>query len=355
MAFESMTYESILKRMIDRVHFKYPQLDTREGSLLFNAFAPSSLEMAILYINLDYVLRESFVRTASREYLLIACDQMGMDITAFDASAGTHTGVFDKEVSIGSRWNCDLYNYTVTKFVGTDGTYFTYELKCETVGTAPNNHTGTLTPITELVTGLTHAELTECIIEGENETSDDDIRTAYFDYIRDTATDGNVNQYKLWCANYDGIGNYKILPLWNGANTVKVSILSASNGVASETLIEEFQNYLDPGITGMGDGIAPIGAFVTVSTATEVPITISANIKLTGGYDISVVNEQLKKYFSEIAYEKSVVSYMSVGAEILKTTGVEYVSDLRINGVTSDIILGEEEIPVFNNATWTVI
>ena len=355
MAYESMTYEFILNRMMERVKTQYPNLDRREGSIIFNALAPAAFELAIAYIELDNAIKESFVDTASREYILRGCEQVGIDITRFEANGGIHKGVFDVEVPLGSRWNCELYNYVVNAFIEMEDGYYTYAIECETVGTAPNNHTGTLTPITEVVTGLTHAELTECLIEGENETSDDDIRTAYFDYIRDTATDGNVNQYKLWCANYDGIGNYKILPLWNGANTVKVSILSASNGVASDALIEEFQNYLDPGITGMGDGIAPIGAFVSVSTATEVPITLSANIKLTGGYDISVVNEQLKKYFSEIAYEKSVVSYMSVGAEILKTTGVEYVSDLRINGVTSDIILGEEEIPVFNNATWTVI
>ena len=39
MAYENMTYELILQRMMDRVSLQYPNLDTREGSILFNALA----------------------------------------------------------------------------------------------------------------------------------------------------------------------------------------------------------------------------------------------------------------------------------------------------------------------------
>lgn len=357
MAYENMTYEVILSRMIERVTAKYPNLDTREGSLIFNALAPAAVELAIMYTELDNVLGESFVSTATREYLLIACQQMGMDITAFDANAGVHKAEFDIEVPIGSRWNCDLYNYTVVEFIekNKNTNLYEYKLVSENTGTGPNNQKGTLIPITDIEGTVKHAELVECLIEGENETSDDDIRTAYFDFVNSIATDGNVSQYIKWCNEFDGIGNARVFSLWNGPNTVKVSILSVSNGVASEELVEKFQEYLDPNSEGMGNGVAPIGAIVTVSTATPVPITVSATVKLADGYsDVSIIDSQLRDYFSEIAYKKSVVSYMSVGAEILKTEGVEFISDLKINGGTSDINLGEETIPILNATTWEV-
>jgi uncharacterized phage protein gp47/JayE len=228
-------------------------------------------------------------------------------------------------------------------------------MDCETAGTAPNNQTGNLTAITDIPDGLIVAEITECLIEGENETSDEYVRTAYVEYVNSVATDGNVSQYKRWCNEYDGVGNAKIFPLWNGDNTVKVSILSVSNRAASEELIAEFQEYLDPGITGMGDGIAPIGAFVTVSTATEVPINVSAKVKLKSGYtDTGVIDTALSKYFSEIAYEKNLVAYMNVGAIILNTEGVEFITDLVVNGGTSDVALGVEEIPALGTTNWTV-
>ncbi len=129
MAYEHMTYEAILSRMIERVTAKYPNLDTREGSLIFNALAPAAVELAIMYTELDNVLSESFVGTATREYLLIACEQMGMDISSFDANAGVHKAEFDVEVPIGSRWNCDLYNYAVAEFIEKNAETQFYEYK----------------------------------------------------------------------------------------------------------------------------------------------------------------------------------------------------------------------------------
>ena len=358
MAYENMTYEYILHRMIDRVTAKYPNIDTREGSIIFNALAPAAIELTILYGELDNVLNESFVDTASREYLFIACQQMGMDTSVFDASAGVHMGVFNVEVPIGSRWNCDLYNYVVTEFIEEDENgNFTYRMDCETVGTAPNNTTGTLTAITDMVDGLTLAEVTECLIEGENETTDDNIRVAYHNHVNSVAIDGNVKQYETWCDTYPegGIGNHKVFPLWNGDNTVKVSILSSSNKAASEELIADFQEYLDPNSEGMGNGVAPIGAFVTVTTATELPIDISADVSMKSGYsDTSSIDTALTNYFASIAYEKTIVPYMNIGAIILGVEGVESISNLLINGDTADITLDNEEIPVLGTTDWTV-
>ena len=358
MAYESMTYEVILKRMLDRVTTDHPNLDTREGSVIFNALAPAALELAIAYTELDNILAESFVATASRHYLYLACEEMGMDISVFDAHAGEFKGEFNVEVPIGSRWNCDLYNYTITSLLQHNEStgYYEYRMQCETLGAAPNNLRGSLSAITDLPSALNHAELTECLVEGENEYTDDEIRDAYFEYVNSTASDGNVGQYERWCAEYEGIGNYKVFPLWNGKNTVKVSILSASNRAASDELIADFQAYLDPGTTGMGDGEAPIGAFVTVSTATEVPINVTANIQLANGYSsVPDINAALTEFFSKIAYEKRVVSYMSLGAAILDVPGIEFVADLKINGGTADISLGAEEVPVIGTTSWTVV
>ena len=353
MAYENMTYEVILQKMMDRVTKQYPNIDNREGSIIFNALASAAMELAIAFVEMDNTRNESSVSTATREYLLIGCKDMGMDVSVFDASAGTHKAIFNVPVPIGSRWNCDMYNYTVTEYIGIDENTYAYKVVCETAGTAPNNLTGNLTPITDAPSGLSNAQIVECLIEGENETSDDDIRTSYYEFVNSAATDGNKNQYQRWCDEYDGIGNSKIIPLWNGNNTVKVSILSVSNRAASEELIAEFQEYIDPGVTGMGDGKAPIGAFVTVSTATELPIDISATVTMKSGYtDTTPINKAIEKYFAEIAYEKSVVAYMNIGAVILGVNGVDTISNLTINGRTSDISLGAEQIAVLGTTNW---
>lgn len=355
MAYENMTYEFILKRMMDNVTINYPNLDTREGSILFNALAPAAIELAIMYSELNNCLNECFVDTASRDYLYFACDQIGMSTAMFEASNGIHKGEFNVEVTIGSRWNCDIYNYVIESYIGEENGYHYYKMYCETDGVAPNSIVGDLTGIDELPTGLTHAKIVKCLIEGKNETPDDKIRIAYFDYINSTATNGNVNQYVRWCDEYPGIGKSKVIPLWNGANTVKVSILNESNRAASDELISKFQKNLDPNSDGMGDGVAPIGSIVTVSTATEIPINVSATVTLKSSYkDVTPIKDALTKYFSELAYEKTVVPYMTVGSVILNTDCVESINNLKINSGTSDITLGEEEIPILGTTDWVV-
>lgn len=356
MAYSDMTYEYLLKRMIDRVTTDYPNLDKREGSIIFNALASGAMELAILYTELDNVLRESFVETASREYLLLGCEQMGIDILQFEPTHSVHKAQFNVLVGLGSRWNCDVHNYIITDYLGMENGYYTYRIMCETPGSEPNTLIGDLTPIDGVSSDLNHAKLIECLIEGEEEKTDDEIREAYFNNINRDSFDGNVNQYKKWCEEYVGVGNYKIFPLWNGNNTVKVSILSSSNRIATEELIEEFQDYLDPGITGMGDGAAPIGSFVTVTTASESKINVACNVKLESGYtDTSVITDAIEQYFASISYVKNTVSYMNLGAVILAATGVDSISNLTINGGTSDIDLGDEVIPVVGTTEWTVV
>lgn len=355
MAYEDFTYEVIYQRMMDRVRAKYPNLDRREGSISSNALMSAALELAVAYTELENTRNESFVKTASRDSLYLACEQIGMDTTRFNASSGVHKGVFDVEVPMGSQWNCELYNYTVTEYLGKEDGYFAYRMECDTVGTTPNNQTGTLTPITDIPSNLAYAQLVECLVEGENETSDDDIRTSYFNFVTNADTGGNVAQYKRWCEEYQGVGNYKIMPLWNGANTVKVSVLSASNRAASDELVQEMQNYFDPNVTGMGDGVAPCGAFVTVSTATERPMNITATVTLKEGYkDGSLIDEALTNFFSSIAYQKGIVAYMNVGAAIINADCVESIANLTVNDGTSDIVLGAEEIAVLGVTSWVV-
>lgn len=358
MAYEQLTYEFLMNRMLSRVTEDYPNLDTREGSVIFNAIASCAMECSLLYLEGSNILKESFVGTASRYYILLACQQMGIPIAQFEASSGVFQGEFDVEIELGSRWNLDMFNYEVIEYIGYDSSSgrYKYRMLCETVGTSANNQTGALTPITYVPSGLTVAEITACLVEGEDEKSDDEIRDTYFNYLNSTFSDGNVAQYHKWCDEYAGIGHYKVIPLWDGANTVKVSILNASNHSASAEFIAEVQDYFDPNINGMGDGVAPIGAFVTVDTATEVPINLSANVTMKNGYtDTTPIDEALNEYFSSIAYVKSQVAYMNVGSIILNVEGVESINNLTLNSGTADINLDTYEIPRLGTTNWTVV
>ena len=67
MAYEDITYDVILQRMLDRVP---DNMDKREGSIIYDALAPAAVELQLMYIELDTILTETFADTAQRDYLV---------------------------------------------------------------------------------------------------------------------------------------------------------------------------------------------------------------------------------------------------------------------------------------------
>lgn len=344
-----MTFEEILQRLIDNMPAGY---DKREGSVVWDSRASTAYEMVLAYEEAQRLYKNTYARTADRQGLIECCEEYG--IIPFPATYAVRKGVFTPaalELEIGARFNHEELNFAIIEKIA-DGEYL---LQCETIGAAGNNGAGLLIPI-DYINGLETATLTDVVIYGEEEEETEALRTRYFETINNEARDGNVAQYEKWANEYPGIGNHKVFPLWNGKNTVKVSILSTANGVASTQLVSDFQEYLDPDSKGLGNGVAPIGAVVTVSTATEVPLDLTGNITLAEGYaEMSGVEEMVREYLRSIAYEKNTVSYMSLGAVIQDCPCVEDLSNFLLNGTVGNVTLGSEEIPVLNNLNLVVV
>ena len=345
-----MTFDEIMERLLERVPDTF---DKREGSVIWDALSPAAYELSLVYADMEVKRRNTFAGTADREGLIECCKEIG--ITPNPATYAVRQGIFtplDLEIAMGERFNFDDLNFMVTEKIS-DGVY---ALTCETLGTAGNYGTGTLLPI-NYVKGLQSANLTDTVlIYGEVEEETEVLRQRYFDTLPTFTIDGNIAQYEKWCKNFPGIGKFKIFPTWNGKNTVKVSILSAENTLASKTLIDDFQEYLDPGRTGLGNGQAPIGAVVTVTTAAEKKINISAQLILKTGYTEPLgLEDEIQAYFNSVSYSRNFISYIAVGAIFQNNNSVDSVVGLTINGGQLDIPLGEEEIAVKGALEWTVL
>lgn len=372
--YEHKTFENILTSLLGYVTEQYPEIDTREGSMIYTALAPAALELETAYHEMDMILDETFVATASLEYLVKHGQQMGVEFN--EATCGHFKGEFNVDLQIGSRFNLDKFNYNVINKLSnpTDANQnYVFELVCETAGSEPNEYLGSLSPIS-YVPNLSHAELTAVIILGEDEEDVESYRYRIQASINTPSSDGNVSQYNEWLNEYDGIGAYKVSPCWNGANTVKLTILNPENKIASEELIADVQKHFDPiDSPGMGMGKAPIGAVVTVDTANAVPVSIDCEVTLAEGYTTPVgVQEAIESYFDSIVFKKSNVTYMGVAAEIHRVDSVDEITKLTItvNGVVMDtkvspfvdsVTIATDEIAVIdtttskiNNNEWSV-
>lgn len=364
MSIKVPTYEELQESCLERVS---DAVDKREGSMIYDAVGPCMWEHYGLYETVSNYHDNTYPGTASRSGLVAIAGEQG--ITPHPATRSVVKGVFSPgtlELAIGARFNREDMNFAITEKLGPG----VYSLTCETAGASGNSSPGLMTPV-DNINGLETAELVEVLVYGEDEEETETFRTRYFDSIRSHAQDGNVAQYKQWADEFPGVGGNKITPGWNGRGTVKVAILDSLNGVASDKLVGDFQAYLDPAKgtvndnlnapdypqgRGLGNGKAPIGAIVTVVTATERAVNISAKITLASGYtSTDVIDQALTDYFVGQGFTKSTVSYMGIGAAILMCPAVDAVSDLLVNGGTADIPLGDEEVPGLGTTDWTVI
>ena len=351
--YEDITFEDILERMLDRIPDDY---DKREGSVIYDALAPAAVELQNMYMELDYIMEQSFADTATREYLIRRAAERG--ITPQEATKATlkaESLPTTLNIPIGSRYSLDDLNYVVTAKV-TDGVY---QMQCETAGIEGNQHLGDLIPI-DYVDGLESIALTEVLIPGEDDEDTEVFRARYFASFESKAYGGNVDDYLEKTNSLEGVGATKVTPVWNGGGTVKLTIINSDYGKASATLVAAVQNAIDPTQDATGQGIAPIGHIVTVEAADTVTCNISTSITFQDGYSWAsletAITEAVEAYFltlrqSWASESNTVVRTSQINSKITNIEGVLDVTDTKINDSESNLELDWNKIPVLGVIT----
>ncbi len=332
--------------MLDRI----PEgLDKREGSILYNALAPTAIELQNAYIEMDTILDLTYIDTTEGEYLTKKCHERGIDrITATNAIV---KGVFNIDVPIGSRYYIDGLNFIVIERIEQN----TFRLQCETAGEQGNHSIGKMIPV-EYIPELTSAVITDVLIPGEDIESDRSLRQRYYDSLYGYAFGGNIADYKQKVGSMQGVGAVKVYPVWNGGGTVKIVILSSEYTIPSQYLIDTVQTAVDPIQNhGEGLGIAPIGHIVTVVGAGQTLIDVAASITYQSGYGFESIKSALEntidEYFQELNQswenEQNIVVRVSrIESRILDLEGVVDVSDTTLNGQQKNVVVESDSVVV---------
>lgn len=348
--YESVTQGEILQRMLAMVNVKF---DKREGSIIFDALAPASVELQNMYIALDSVLNESFADTASREYLIRRCAERG--IKPKDPSPATVKGQFTPATIdvLGKRFSHEDFNYIVTEKIS-DGLYY---LQCETIGADANGITGQLIPI-DYITGLQTAHIVEVSIPGEDAEDTETLRARYFSSIQSESFGGNRLDYKQKILSMPGVGGVKLYTgsEWNGGGTVKAVIIDSDNAAPSDDLVDYVQTEIDPEANhGDGVGKAPIGHIVTVVGAyvTSVNITLSLLYKSGYSWDNLKANIEtvIQSYFSELNADWQnednpciVIRLSQIESRLLRVQGIIDIQQTLINGKAENLSVDKDSL-----------
>ena len=345
---DEMTFDYIMNRMLESVP---DTVDKREGSIIYDALAPAAAELVKCYTELDVVMDETFVDTASLQYLMLRCKERGVTIQG--ETAAVIEGVFTPssvELSAGLRFNCDEVNYTITEKISAGH----YKLEAETLGTVGNKYTGLLLPI-QTVNGLETAQIAAVLIPAEDGDTTDTLREKYYASIDGEAFGGNVADYREKVNAITGVGGVKVYPVWNGGGTVKLTIIASDYTAPSAMLIDKVQTEIDPEQNhGEGLGLAPIGHTVTVTGAQYVDIAVTANITFAAGWSWESGKSQLvsavNAYFAELCKdwadtETTIVRISQIETHLLGADCVVDVDSTTINGEAKNIELAADELP----------
>lgn len=334
-----MIYEELLQGMLDRVP---SNVDKREGSVIYDALAPSAFFLAQQHYQLDNFVDLIFPDTALGEYLDRAAAPFG--ITRKAATPARRIMTVSANVEIGTKWGINGLVYIVmTKL--TEGEY---EVKCETLGELGNLYSGAMQPISN-ISGVS-AELKDIISPGMDEEADKALRERLFQKVRLPVTSGNAYHYKLWALEVTGVGDAKIFPLDNGPGTVTILIVDNQ---------KEVDRSLESGVSAYIETVRPIGASVTISSPNTVAINVMADVTLDGSRTEDEVLGDFKKalnsYLKEMVFLDYRISYARVGSLLLTIEGVQDYKDLTLNGTMANVMIGDKEIPVIGTVIFSEV
>ncbi len=398
--YEQMTDTFLRERMLSRVSDK---LDKRPSALIYDTVEITANELAILYIELEYLIKNSYGDTAAREFLILLCKDRG--ITPYPATCAMLKGVFTPDTVdvAGQRFNIGEVNYTVMEQISPGQ----YQVRCDSPGAVGNQYLGRMIPIV-YIQGLGTAELTDILVPGEDEEGTEDLRQRYFDSFDEQSFGGNRADYLAKVRAIEGIGDVKVTRAWNGdirpadmvptsavstwyestigtvpeevaewlsavymaaygkklttGGSVMVTVVNSNDfGEVSTVLLDRIQTMLDPEENaGEGFGIAPIGHIVLVKSAQPVSIQVKTTLTFDEGYSWNnlktPIMETVNAYLMELRKEwasgiHTVVRVSQVEARILAVKGVADIADTMLNGETANMILGEYEIPVIGGVS----
>ncbi|OCT10992.1 Baseplate J family protein [Paenibacillus pectinilyticus] len=351
------TEEAIRSRMLNC----FPSdLDKSEGSYIWDALAPASIELALAALQSQEVLRRGFAGTTFGPYLDMRCAERG--ITRKDAMKAVgqvkFTGVVGTIIPQGARIGTladALYGTSSRMFETLDAAvvdssgYVIVSVSALEGGVKGNVPSGAVSLLVTPIVGITSVTNTSPMTNGTDVEKDESLLNRFYAKVRSPGTSGNKADYLNWVLDVAGVGAAQVLPLWQGPGTVKVVIIGTDKRSASASIVTAVQQYIYPAPPLVGK--APIGAVATVVAAAEVAIGIQAVLTLNGSRTLAQVKndftEAVRAYLSELAFSSDpAVRYVRIGSLLLDTPGVQDYANLQINGGSSNITINVGQVAV---------
>ncbi|KQL37119.1 baseplate J/gp47 family protein [Psychrobacillus sp. FJAT-21963] len=350
--FEHKSFEALREEVLDSIP---DDVDKREASIIYDATIHTMPKLAEFYSYLDVFLDLVFADTAPDEYLSRRTSEFG--VYKKYATPSVRKGIFRDtngalmDIPIGSRFSFENLTFVTTEKISLGE----YKIASETPGTIGNMGIGTILPI-EPINNLGSAEITEVLTAGTDDEVDDNLRDRLAIRVQKQATSGNAYHYEQWALSVPGVGAVKVIPVWDGPNTVKVILVSNEKTPVTPGVVDAVFEFIEKE--------RPIGAILTVVSATELPINVTATLTLAAGTTIEEVEAQFKigleEYLESIAFktneitnEPEIIRYNRIANVLLDIPPIIDYSNLLVNGSTANIQPTAEQVGIAGTVIFT--
>lgn len=351
--------ETIYKEMTSTM----TDVDTGEHSLIYNADKPVSYELSYQTMIMDEIKKMMFAESACNagysQELAKKCADLGVDkkLAKYSTGIAKVTGRENSKLPGGTMVSTPegLVYYTQADLI-IDNTGIGYvSIQAKEKGSKYNVEANSITIFPAKYNGIISVTNEKEIKNGYNDESDYELLQRYFFKLRTITTSGNVNHYKVWTTEVDGVGSCKVFETTNELRQkqeghVLVVITDANRRKAEQELLDKVYKHIEEE--------RPVGAKVHILSIDEKALNISAKLDIDKTSILSEITKNIKatieEYLQKIDIEKKYISYAKIGSLIFSVNGVNDYTDLKINDGIDNIPIGNIEVPVLGTTQFSV-
>lgn len=353
---EGNSEEEIQERMMSNL----PEgIDDMPGGFPYDFTMPTAIEKAeIMNFIIPRILMIMFPQFAWGDWLDLHGTQCGLKRREATKASGyvNLSGQDGVEIPIGTVFctpatdtNSSIEFESTELVVVSDGSA-KVPISAVQSGPLSNVVAGTVTLALKPITGIDSITNEFAITGGTEEEEDDIFRERIMDANANKGTSyiGNVADYRRWAMEVAGVGSVTVIPTPDGiGGVVKIVVIDSNGQPANEQIIKGVYDHImspnDP-----DSRLAPTGAKIQVIAPTTGAINYSVIIELNGTENIEDIKNEFISSVSdyyEIAKREGVLRYSRISAILSNTAGVEDFKELKINGETKNINIGNEFFP----------
>ena len=347
--YEEMTPEAIRSAILEKLN---QVVDTREGSYTDDLIRGISTVLSDYYQATNALVPIAFVDETSGIYIDKRAQEYG--ITRRPGTRAqveiTVTGDAGTTIPQGTVFSTQgglRYISDAPSSIPTGSTSVIVSATAEDVGTLYNVPANTIIEIIPPAEGV-EASNHEAAYGGTDIESDEDLLGRLYAYLQQPASSGNALHYRQWALEVPGVGDVRVVPVWDGPGTVKVVIVDSAGAPPSEAIIGACQEHID--------AERPIGADVTVVGAESMDIIVEATgVEISSSTTLddvdAIYRAALDAYVRGAVFGTYEIIYNRIAYMLLAIDGVVDFASLTVNGGTENIQVDDEGAPVLTTVT----